>query len=64
MSNAYEIQSEYNKIFVDTEQYKCFVTKHNRRVEWVKNHLNDMFEYFSLNRKINWRIIGMFRTYY
>lgn len=58
--NPYEIQSEYNKIFVDTEQYKSFVTKHNRRVEWVKSHLNDTCEQLALNSKLNWEIIGLF----
>lgn len=36
------------------------MTKYNRRVEWVKNHLNDMFEQFSLDCKIDWRIMGVF----
>ena len=58
--NPYEIQSEYNKIFVDTEQHKCFVTKHNRRIEWVKNHLQDTCEQFELNSKNNWKIVGAF----
>ncbi|MDF2844509.1 MAG: hypothetical protein K0R00_2935 [Herbinix sp.] len=58
--NPYEIQSEYNKIFVDTEQHKCFVTKHNRRIEWVEKHLQDTCEQFELNSKINWKIVGAF----
>lgn len=56
--NPYEIQQEYQKMFVDNKN-KCFVTKHNRRVCWVQNHLEDLISQYQLEN-ISWEIRGLF----
>ena len=38
---------------------KCFVTKHNTRVRWVKNHLEDLISQYELEN-ISWEIRGLF----
>lgn len=56
--NPYEIQLEYQKMFVDGEE-KCFATKHNNRVSWVKNHLEDLKQQYGL-KSGPWKVKGLF----
>lgn len=45
--NPYEMNQEYKRIFVD-EDKPSYLTKHKRRVEWVKNNIEDVKKHFSL----------------
>lgn len=45
--NPYEMEQEYQRIFVDGDK-PCCMTKHRRRVEWVKSHLRDVIQHFNL----------------
>ena len=56
--NPYEIQLEYQKMFVDGKK-KCYATKHARRVDWVKEHLEDLKIYYQLSDVI-WNVYGLF----
>lgn len=56
--NPYEIQLEYQKMFVDGKK-KCYVTKHNRRVAWVKEHLEDLKLQYGLDNA-SWKVKGLF----
>lgn len=49
--NPYEIDQEYNKIFVDGDDGKetCYLTKHKRRVSWLEKHLDDIISHYRLS---------------
>ncbi len=55
----YEIQMEYESIFIDKNNKKSYVTKHNNRTEWLKNHINDLIEEYNLKGH-NWDIRSLF----
>lgn len=57
--NPYEIQMEYQKMFVDTNKEKCYATKHKRRVDWVIAHIDDLKRQYSL-ADVVWEISGVF----
>lgn len=57
--NPYEIQLEYKKMFVDDKK-KCFATKHKRRVEWVREHLEDLKLQYRLDNSAVWRVKSLF----
>lgn len=57
--NPYEIQQEYIKMFEDKGKKLCFATKHQRRVEWLKKHLDDVKEMYGLEDN-DWKIEGIF----
>ena len=40
--NPYEIQMEYEKLFVDSPKKMSYVTKHQRRVDWLKLNMEDL----------------------
>ena len=56
--NPYEIQLEYQKMFVDGKK-KCYATKHARRVDWLKEHLEDLKIHYQLSDVI-WNVYGLF----
>ena len=56
--NPYEIQLEYQKMFVDGKK-KCYATKHDRRVVWVKEHIEDLKLHYKL-ADITWNVYGLF----
>ena len=56
--NPYEIQLEYQKMFVDGKK-KCYATKHSRRVDWVKEHLEDLKIHYQLS-DVKWNVYGLF----
>lgn len=58
--NPYEMHLEYQKMFIDTETERCFATKHNRRVEWVRKHIDDVKVYYKLNVDTSWDVVGIF----
>ena len=45
--SPYEMDQEYKRIFVDGDK-PCYMTKHKRRVNWVKNHIEDVKIHFDL----------------
>jgi hypothetical protein len=57
--NPYEMYLEYQKMFVDTIKKKCFVTKHRRRTEWVRIHIEDIKVQYKLNGD-DWTVKGIF----
>jgi len=46
--SPYEMDCEYQKMFVDKSDKKCFATKHKRRASWINEHLEDMKIQFEL----------------
>ena len=44
----YEINREYMSIFCDSDGKLCYISKHKRRVEWVKSHINDVIVQYNL----------------
>lgn len=58
--NPYEMYLEYNEMFVDRGKEKCYLTKHKRRIEWVKSHLKDVCIEFELGDMGQWSVIGLF----
>ena len=45
--SPYEMDQEYKRIFVDGEK-PCYMTKHKRRVAWIKAHIDDVKKHFGL----------------
>lgn len=56
--NPYEIQAEYQKMFVDGKKM-CYATKHKRRVNWVKKHMEDLKIQYGLSN-VAWKVSGLF----
>lgn len=52
--NPYEMQMEYKKIFIDDKK-PCYITKHKRRVSWIKDHIDDVLLQFNL-KKGKWSV--------
>lgn len=48
--SPYEMDCEYQKLFVDKGNKKCFATKHRNRASWVNDHLEDL--------KIQYGLVG------
>ena len=44
----YEMYQEYNKMFCDKGEKLCYYSKHSRRVEWIKSHINDVVSHYKL----------------
>lgn len=55
--NPYEIQQEYQKVFVDDGKKLGYLSKHKRRVEWVKLHVKDVLKHYSLSDSSKWKVI-------
>lgn len=55
--SPYEMDQEYKRIFVDSSK-PCFMTKHKRRVQWIKNHIEDLKVHFHLTSD-GWNVEGM-----
>lgn len=56
--NPYEIQVEYQKMFVDGKKI-CYATKHERRVNWVREHMEDLKIQYGL-KNVAWKVTGLF----
>ncbi|WP_170880350.1 hypothetical protein [Paenibacillus odorifer] len=46
--SPYEMDCEYQKMFVDKDDKKSFATKHKRRTAWIKEHLEDVKIHYGL----------------
>lgn len=57
--NPYEIHQEYSKMFDDSSQKKSFVFKHNLRVQWVRENINELKIQYNLV-ETSWKVIGLF----
>lgn len=53
--SPYEIHQEYLKVFCDQNDKLCYISKHKRRVEWMKKHLQDIIKHYHLD-SVNWKI--------
>lgn len=45
--NPYEMNQEYKRIFVDDKK-PCYMTKHKKRTDWIKKHMEDVKMHFGL----------------
>ena len=61
VKNYYELYNEYLNLFVDNKYKKSFLTKHKRRVDWVKEHIDDVIKHYSLPNG-NYKVCYMFVT--
>ena len=59
--SSYEMYQEYQKVFCDNGSNLCFVSKHKRRVQWIKEHINDVIKHYNLP-KGNWSVRDVFIT--
>ena len=57
--NPYEIQQEFEKMFLDKEGKPCFATKHNRRMKWVEDHIDDVKVQYGLDDR-TWIVTSLF----
>jgi len=51
----YEMHQEYLRIFCDNGDKLCYISKHKRRVEWIKAHIDDVLIQYNL-QKGNWKV--------
>ena len=56
--NFYEMHNEYKKMF-DFQDKKSFYNKHMKRVNWAKEHIEDIRTQYSLPNK-EWKITYLF----
>ena len=56
--NFYEIYNEYSKMF-DISNDKSFYCKHMKRVEWIKEHLEDVIKHYNLPNR-TWKVTYLF----
>lgn len=57
--NPHEIELEYRKLFCDSEKSVSYITKHKRRVEWVKAHIEDLKIQYRLEG-VGWKVTNAF----
>ena len=57
--NPYEMYLEYKKMFENTNKKRCFYDKHNRRVDWCNNHVEDFKIQYNLDN-VEWEVVGLF----
>ena len=48
--NAYEMYQEYQSVFCDNGSKLCYISKHKRRVQWVKEHIDDVVKHYNLSK--------------
>lgn len=53
--SPYEMYQEYLKVFCDQNDKLCYISKHKRRVEWMKKHLQDIIIHYHLD-PVKWKI--------
>ena len=53
--NPHEIELEYRKLFCDSEKSVSYITKHKRRVEWIRTHIEDLKIQYGLEDK-QWKV--------
>jgi hypothetical protein len=52
----FEMLSELNELFVDSENNTATVTKHKRREKWVKDNLDFVLSVHNISRKGIWKV--------
>lgn len=57
--SPYEMDYEYQKMFVDKGGKKSFSTKHKRRAIWIKEHLEDIKQHYGLTGN-DWSVNAIF----
>ena len=53
--SPYEMHQEYLRVFCDQKDKLCYISKHKRRVTWMKNHIEDIIKHYNLDHG-NWKI--------
>ena len=59
--NAYEMYQEYQSVFCDNGSKLCYISKHKRRLNWVKEHIEDVIKYYNLPAG-NWTVRDLLIT--
>ena len=53
--SPYEMHQEYLRVFCDQKGELCYISKHKRRVAWIKNHIDDIIKHYNLSHE-KWKI--------
>ena len=53
--SPYEMHQEYLRVFCDQKDKLCYISKHKRRVNWMKNHIEDIITHYNLAQG-KWKI--------
>lgn len=53
--SPYEMHQEYLRVFCDQKGELCYISKHKRRVAWIKNHIDDIIKHYNLSHG-KWKI--------
>lgn len=51
----YELHQQYKEVFCDDGDKLCYISKHKKRVNWVKEHINDIVEKYKLEQG-KWKV--------
>lgn len=55
----YEMGSEVKNLFRGHENHKPIVERHQRRVEWIRRHLDDVLMWLQVSRSGKWKVEGL-----
>lgn len=54
--SPYEMYLQYQDLFCDKGKKLCYISKHKIRVEWVKNHIDEIIKVYQL-KPGKWKVI-------
>jgi len=57
----YEMHRQYLNVFCDDDKNLCYISKHKKRVEWIKNHIADVIIEYKLDM-IKWKVEDLLIT--
>ena len=52
---------QYLNVFCDDDKNLCYISKHKKRVEWIKNHIADVIIEYKLDM-IKWKVEDLLIT--
>lgn len=55
----YEMGSEIRNLFRGHENHKPIVERHQRRVEWLRHHIDDVLAWLGLSHSGKWKVEGL-----
>ena len=56
--SPYELNQQYLNIFCDKDKKLCHITRHKKRVDWIKKHIDDIIKDFSLE-PFYWKVVDV-----
>ena len=51
----YEMHQQYLSVFCDNGDKRCYISKHKKRVAWIKEHIEDVVSKYNLDQG-KWKV--------